>query len=78
MTIFQAAAKEFLQGGNLPENIRSKTQDSNWKQFRQIFGVLPEDYQRQTQDLDKGGEKTTLIRSQIISSYGRFLPSLLV
>lgn len=53
--MLSARDKELLQGNNLPGPIKTHAQTKNWEQFSLQFGVFPEDYRKQEEDMSKGG-----------------------
>ena len=51
----QVADRELFQGNNLPPDQKQKAQERNWEQFKDKFGVYPEDYRKQQIDIESGG-----------------------
>ena len=51
----QVADRELFQGNNLPPDQKQKAQERNWQQFKDKFGVYPEDYRKQQIDIENGG-----------------------
>ena len=54
LVVLQAQNQALIQGNNLPLEERKRTQDRNWQQFREKFGVYPDDYRKQQVDRDNG------------------------
>ncbi|KAK7095295.1 uncharacterized protein [Littorina saxatilis] len=48
--------KDLLQGNNLSEEKKEKTQKKNWEEFGTVFSVFREDYNKQNEDIAKGEE----------------------
>ncbi|XP_076436338.1 uncharacterized protein LOC143275898 [Babylonia areolata] len=46
--------RDLLQGNNLPGEQKAKAQEKNWEEFRDKFGVYPDDYRKQQVDMERG------------------------